>query len=1377
MARSRWQLLHLLWGVPGALTLLLLALLASPFLLGRQASIRDWGLDRLDLEAVFASPTRARIDRVERFDPSGFSVTGVRLESRGDGGWVPWLVARRVDLRLRPEDLLTRRVHLSLFRIDSLAVDLTAAPSPLSPPGGPAAGEGGGAEKPGGVLRLPRLRCALFQVNQVQVVLPDGRRLGADVALEGIAHQRGEIRGTLRRVLVRTEPDSLWLALENGLIEVSQFRQYTLSAAGLSGPGLAGRVDADWNSGAAAADSSARLIGEIAVSRLVPGEIPLVRDWPVPLEEDDQLAGHVVFHLVTERGAPPRAELGLDLDGSLFGTGLDTLLVAMRASPGRADLENLRLRFGPMSVHGSAMIESPGQGSASVELAGIDLAVPPVSRFAAGLPSSDLNGVIRVEADSIGPRLHLQAVAELDPGVLLGRPLSGLSIRMELDPGEVRLDRLETEEVIDGQPTVRLHGRASRDLEEITAQATLHRFPLQSWIEPWLTGVTLEGAVSGEARVWGSRSRLEVEGDLGVRDGRAMEVYLDTLRLSRIAGRVLPLALSADLDGSGIDAYEVPLDSVRGWVAVGDTIRTRLSASMDTLSCDLAARILPYARGALLLDSCAVRPGRAPELRLDTPARLNWSPELVWIDSIRVRSEFGRAGGRGWIRPSHGAPGGDSMGFAARAENLELASILAFFGLPADAIRGTGRASLTGSGRVERPVYAFEGEATGLETLDWYWDRLTLAGAAGEGIGLWIDSLRVIGQGYHGILPGVDLVGPQMPGPPVVVRGDSLSVTIPGTWKETLDALADSARAADVLGRAGISGRIRIDDAPVAPFLMPYFGPRRDGGSPLATPLDPMRARIVEERPEVAAEERRRPSGIGGSVSLEARVKGDVNDLAVDLDLSGNDLWIYQAWADSVRFRATVGDGSVDLRTFDWHMGPTRLHGEGQAGWRLGLVPPYAREVRGESTRVVMELKEADLALVSLVTGVLQDPAGTLSGRIVAEGIGRQVHPRGEFTVHDGSFRVPGREERFSRIEGEGHIDSAGLHLVAQGRLNESGRVDVSGLARSLEEFDLRAQVREAPVFERGNYRMLVEGDLRAAPIVEGDSIRPRLSGTARVLEGLITQDLSKPPALRQPPYTPWLIEIQVDAPGNFRVNQPYAAVDLGEGALTVSYRWPWWSLWGTVEVLGGRYRIFNRSLRITSGTVTFHETGKGPDPEFDIQAETEIPGSGDEPPVQVELHVTGHPARKELQVDLSSPDPRGYSSDQLVELLSVGQLSNPELGTFSASDPTRQAISSELIEQIEQNLVRQLPWIDRVQLEGEFGGQDPMRINFRPIVQPQWSVVYAQELGASPDREVSLRYRLSNLLFLNAAVDREKGENNLMRDTYSLDLKLRIEY
>ena len=52
-----------------------------------------------------------------------------------------------------------------------------------------------------------------------------------------------------------------------------------------------------------------------------------------------------------------------------------------------------------------------------------------------------------------------------------------------------------------------------------------------------------------------------------------------------------------------------------------------------------------------------------------------------------------------------------------------------------------------------------------------------------------------------------------------------------------------------------------------------------------------------------------------------------------------------------------------------------------------------------------------------------------------------------------------------------------------------------------------------------------------------------------------------------------------------------------------------------------------------------------------------------------------------------------------------------------------------------------------------------------------------AQDLAASPDREVALRYRLSNLLFLNAAADLRKDEQGVPTDTYSLDLKVRFEY
>ena len=195
--------------------------------------------------------------------------------------------------------------------------------------------------------------------------------------------------------------------------------------------------------------------------------------------------------------------------------------------------------------------------------------------------------------------------------------------------------------------------------------------------------------------------------------------------------------------------------------------------------------------------------------------------------------------------------------------------------------------------------------------------------------------------------------------------------------------------------------------------------------------------------------------------------------------------------------------------------------------------------------------------------------------------------------------------------------------------------------------------------------------------------------------------------------------------------------------------------------------------LNITSGTVEFQDTGQGPNPYLDIQAETSIAGQGDEPSIPVVVTVKGYPVKLEMTVTLSSPDHPEYTEAQLIELLSVGQLTSGSFGSFTRNDPTRQALSSELMGQ----LVGQLPWIDRVQLDGQLGGTSPMRINLRPIVQPQWSLIYSQDLAASPDREVAVRYRLSNLLFLNAAADRRRNEQGLPADTYSLDLKLRFEY
>jgi hypothetical protein len=478
--------------------------------------------------------------------------------------------------------------------------------------------------------------------------------------------------------------------------------------------------------------------------------------------------------------------------------------------------------------------------------------------------------------------------------------------------------------------------------------------------------------------------------------------------------------------------------------------------------------------------------------------------------------------------------------------------------------------------------------------------------------------------------------------------------------------------------------------------------------------------------------------------------------------------------------RADAHDGRWKVEELRWQMGETSLEATADLGLRFTVNPPLVRDT-GERGWIEADLHEADLALLSLVTGLVQDPVGRLDGHVRVETVAGHPRVSGKLKVRDGAFRIPGREERFSRIDAAGVIDSLGLHVEATGRLNQTGKVRLQGLMRDVDDFDLTAQVSDAPVYETGNYRFLAEADLRARAEMEGDTIRPHLTGTARVLEGLITQDLSKPPA-RLPPRTPWLIDLEVEAPGNLRLSQPYTTVDLGEGELEVSFRWPYWNLGGSLEVLGGTYRLFNRNLRITSGTVTFEDTGQGPNPKLEVEAETTIPilESENDNSIQVILTVTGYPAKKEMEVSLTGIDDDGksYSEAELIERMSLGQIQSAEFGTFSSADPTRQALSSELMGQIERQLVGQLPWADRVQLEGEFGSSDPMKINVRTIVQPQWSVLYSQELSTSPEREVSVRYRLSNLLFLNAAVDRAGQEKEgVPLETYTLDLKLRFEY
>ena len=1386
--RRRWRRLL---GVMGGVALLLAVLVVAPFWLARWPAALNRALDAAGLARVLGGTggtQRVRIDRVVQFGIGGVHIEGVRLESLTAAGWESWARVGTIDVAWRPQAFLARRVFLSRVVVDSVRIDLRKRPvsaetGTVRPAVAPKRNSPWLIEE-----RLVPIRIPDLQVRKAVFIDRQGNRREASLDMAGISHRRGRIRATLRSARLAAVPESLWITLADGVVDARLPGSVAITALAIEGPGLRARLDASWAGPAAPrsgtnepAPGPGRVTAQLEVCELRPTQMPSARALPLPWHPTDTLSGRIDASGTVGGGVPPRLECDVDLAGSVFGANLDTLLAAGMATPDTADLREIRLRLGTIGMRGSTQWVRAGTSRADLRFRGIDLGSPPISLFAEGLPVSDFAGAVRAEADSLGPRLRLLVELELEPGDLLNRPISGLTIRARLDPHVFAVEELRTREE---PPALSLEGTLRREERTIAVEGMLRGFLLEDWVAPWIH-VPIEGKVDGPFRAEGPLSAPIVEAAFSADSVRAAEVYLRTARVDSVTGTIIPWRLRAEFRAAGLDVYRIPFDSLAGTVLLADTIATRFTAWRDTTRARLAVRVIPQDHGSVLFDSFTVGVGRLPPIELEGTSRLDWTPDRVGIDSLRFRMDGGRAGGSGWIRTRPDHPGTEPFAFAAEVADLDLGLLASYLGRSPDDWGGFVTGRLEGEGTLLSPVYSFRAEATGAETIDWTWNRLAVAGRAGEGIGLCIDSLRAVSSGFTGPLPGPEPVGPQPPGPAVLLRADSLFVRFAVPWADAMKALADSSRRRPVLAAARLGGNLVMQRVPAAPFLIPVLGARAWGGrgAGLTASTDPMLDLVRVVRPAVEQSGTGRATALGGSIDLSAKIGGTGRAPEVSVDLLARDLRVLQAWANSVRVRGSYADSQLTLDSLEWHMGTSLLHIQANLPRDIDLSIPAVRSL-GRAGQARADLKDADLSLLSLVPEVgrvLQDPSGKLNGWVM---LGPDAGPgklAGRLEVRDGAFRIANREERLHGIHAVARLDSAGAHIEeATASLGNQGKVTGSGLFRALDNFDLKATIRDGLVYDTGNYRFVAEGDFRARPVADGDTLRPQLSGTVRVLQGLITQDLAKqPPAGAMPARTPWLIDLDVVAPGNFRVNQPQASVDLGEGELHISFRWPCWNLGGTIQVLSGRYRIFNRSLNITSGSVEFQDTGQGPNPYLDIQAATEMAGQNEEPPVSVVVAVKGYPAKQDLTVTLSSPDHPEYTEAQLIELLSVGQFASGSFGSagsfgsFTRTDPTRQALSSQLMGQVERQLVGQLPWIDRVQLDGQLGGTSPMRINLQPIVQPQWSLIYSQDLAASPDREVAVRYRLSNLLFLNAAADRRSNE----QDTYSLDLKLRFEY
>ncbi len=1396
-SRRKWVI------VPASVALLLVALvLVAPLLLVRLDGPRNWLLDR-SLEGVLAEGVRLRVGEIVDFRPGELRFDDLRFEEQTPDGWRVWGRIDQLRASWSPIELFGGRVEVHQILISRPELDLALLPDRVGAPRKAPSRTPQVLKAPA----LPDLSCQAFRVEEVRLLREGEPWVLGRLDLTDLEHESGNVHVRLERGSLRSIPDSMSFALEGGVVAGTLIRFLEVDSLRLGADGIDARLSATFIA-AASGSTAVSLDGALELDRAELWDVPPLRRLDLPWDPNDRVRGTILFGGELAPREEPRADLIVGLQGRVFGTSVDTLSILADATRQRAELIDFRLRSGGQSLSGEGLwIPGAHHADGRVEFSGLDLADRPLSVFVPGLPRSRLSGTLVGAADSIGHGVRFDSTVELDAGVLRDISMERIRGHIRGGPEFVQLDTLWAG--APDAPQLRASGVLDRTSKSVRVAGDLDGLPLETWLEPWIEQ-NLSGQVSGPFAIRGTLDRPEVDADFSVRDGGVVDITVDTLHVGPVTGTLRPFALEAPFDARTIDFYGFKVDSLeaQGWFS--DTLRTEARGYRDTTDIHMEARVLPSDPGRAWIDRLFVKPGSAPYVRLEEPTSFGFSTSRVWIDSVKVISPAGRARGWAWILPVEGEDGTEPFEFEILGTDLDLGAFADYFGLDADTINGEGDLEFRGRGLVDAPGFDIDFDARNTELWGWLWEEIELrarAGAIGSNFGdalhlfrpsdedpfslmvrddpsldarglLLVDSLKAKAYGFVGPVPrlGPERFGPDPPGAPLEVQARSVRMRSPKSWFDWFEDMSGEDPLAS-FEAADVSGRIEVANVPLAPWIGPILLPQAKQGSQATfavEQIDPMLAKIRIEKP---FSQTFRSRGFAGFADLELDLGGTGGDPEFVLTAEATDVQVFQARADTVAVRAVFVDSLLYLSQVDWRFQDRGLSARGQVPVALSVDPSHVGWI-GKPIWIEAEVPSVDLALVSLATALVEDPTGDLRGRARLKGIPPNVYMEGNLSVEDGAFRIPLREERLSEVQAELRLDSLGVHIEsARGKWNETGTAEASGWFRDEARFELKGSVRNATVFETGNYHFVADGDFEAAPFAVGDTTRPRLTGDVLVNQGAITLDLANP-GREKVLETPWLIDLEVRVPSNLRVIQPTSSVDLAGGELQVRYDMPYWSLGGSLDIVSGQYLVFNKSLEIVEGRVDFLDQGTGPFPVLDVRAQTDVADPDSDETIVIDIEVDGSPLPGEaITILVSSPTHPEYGQEDLIDLLTVGQLRSASFATGSSSDPARGFLTGQVLNSLERELIAEAPWLDVVDVRGGTDPNDPIVISFRAITEPHWNVRYSQELTSRPGREVSLSYRISNLFFLNAVADQEEDDLGSSNETYSLDLRLRYEF
>lgn len=1354
---TRWRRGNPFRGVlwtAGLVLLICVVFFILPYYAMHNDSMRARILNRTLHRYLLAPDWELRIDSVERFGMDGARMRGVRLVHRYKGGEETYARAGIVDVDFDLVPLFQTQFIASRLVLDSVSVRTDLPPPEFRMKR--KHGDGGSGR---GAIRLPVIRIGLLSVSGIEIENEKGVIARGGISLSQASHENGKVHVAIGRIDASTGRDSLGATIQGGTIEGSLSDSLRLTGTRLDADGLLSRIDAGVHMSQGANDPyRARVAWNL--DRITPGRSRVLRRLKLPFAAEDSLRGFARAEI-----GPTSAAGALVLHGRILGAPLELLQAIASRSGDRIDITDLSIthRAGRITGDGEIGLDRLNV-RANIRLQRVDLGDPSLAQWIPKGTNVRIDGRISGSTTLGRPNPEAEGVAAIDSIGFMGHAFGPFQCAGRYRNDEVVLDSLDLGRPrADGRVDGRVTGRWSLRDGTLDGEARFTGFSLPKWIGPFVHGIPFEGRADGSLILSGTARSPRVSGRLEGRDFRVVEVYIARSVVDSIHGTLSPFDLHADGHAGGIRIYGVRADTGDVHMDWDQTMRVRATAQSDSIHATTHVTITPKTPGFLTIDELHLFPGNLPPWTLAAPGRIDWNRQLATVQPFRLESSDGVFDGD--LRAGQGGRSLDGRG-SLRHGNLEMLRRLT--GLPDSTLAGSVDIQGTIGGTALMPSGDASVEGHDLVVARWPVGDLHGRFALESSGTVRIDSLRAGSKAGQGRLRAAGLAA-------------HIPVPMPTFTRTMKDSLTSYLR------RMRLEGTMEVDSLSLNRIIKTSLGGTASAEAGLlAEAIDPMVSRIRTIRP---GQEERAVSiqqGVGGEIRGRVVIGGTGAAPLARASGEVRNLRVYEARADSLDFAASLEPGRAVLDSLVWHRRGRASRAHGMLPLAVSLEPGKTRLDRNAPLSFDAELPEIDLAILGVLSPLFLEPAGTLSGSLSLRGSMAKPRQSGSLAIRDGAFRIPNREERLHHINGDLVVDSAGIHVSKlTAREGSEGTIEVTGVFRDMNHFQMDAKVRDATVFETGLYHFTADGDFSAYPVVSTLGSYPLVVGSVDVRRGAIIGDLAKvppPPPGSTRARSPWHAEIDVHAPGNLRLQTAIASIDLGEGDLHVSFIDPEFNVSGGVTVLGGRYRVFNNVFNVTGGTVQFRDLGRQPEPILDITAQTEVDEPGEPPTkVTITINVTG-PLTK---LDLAFSSSPSRSEDEIIALLSLGRFQNQQTGSIgvgTVGSPGGQYILTELVSQMESQITQLVSPLQNVSIQPGVAPNEPWKLNVRQnVLLPQISLGYSRDLvfAQSATQNVSLRYNLGGVFYLNADVQR--GLSGVTQvtptDRYSLDLKLRFEY